>query len=322
MDPQQITSVIEAFLDVLASTRTENTVRWYRDKLNNLANYLQTHALPTAMRDIRPEHLLKFLGFLHKERRVSAATLRGYRVAIRHLWRWYYEYEGGPIGPEIDPLRGLPRPECPRRVPEALSSAEMEQLLATAAGNQRDSTILITLLATGMRASELVNLCLEDIDRRAGRILIRHAGYRRPAGTKRNCERYVPIKDTLRAVLSDYIVRIRPRLVPEGTPWLFATREGRPLTTEGLYRLVKRCLTRAGIQKSQMGPHLLRRTFASRLRAAGLSKTDIAELLGHTPSTGTKVVDQSYLSAEANEQALQAAPDPLAGLSGWGRLRR
>jgi site-specific recombinase XerD len=111
--------------------------------------------------------------------------------------------------------------------------------------------------------------------------------------------------------------------VPEGTPWLFATREGKPLTTEGLYRLVKRCLTRAGIQKRQMGPHLLRRTFASLLRAAGSSKTDIAELLGHTPSTGTKAVDQSYLSAEANEQALQATPDPLAGLyAGHGRLGR
>lgn len=324
-DQRSITGVIDAFLDVLSSVRTPNTVRWYQDKLGNLADYLQGHALPTAMLEIRPEHLRQFLGYLLKDCKRSVATLNGYRVAIRYLWRWFYEYEAGPAGlsgPEMDPLRGLPPVKIPERVVEALSDAEAEKLLA-AADNLRDYAILATLLGTGVRAGELVNIRLEDVDRRAGRILIRHAGYRRPAGTKQNCERYVPLKDALRAVLADYMVRIRPRLVPDGTPWLFASRRGRPLTTEGLYRLVNRTLVRAGIEKRQMGPHLLRRTFASRLRAAGASKTDIAELLGHTPATGTKVVDESYLSAEANERALAATPDPLAGLRpGRGPARR
>lgn len=319
MESLNIDQVVEAFIDVLGSARSSKTVRWYQDKLERLARFLRESGLPTTMQEIRPEHVARFFHHLRETAKTSDETLRGYRIAIRCLWRWFYENEGG--GAKVDPLRGLPSPMHSKRVPDTLSDTELEQLLA-AANTQRDFVILLTLLGTGMRAGELVNLRLDDVDRKASRILIRHAGYRDPAGTKQNCERFVPLKDSLRGILADYVVRTRPRIVPDGTPWLFSCRDGQPLTTEGLYRLVRRCLERAGIHKRQMGPHLLRRTFASRLRASGAPKSDVAELLGHSESTGMRVVNESYLSTEANEQALAAAPDPLASLALLFRGRR
>ena len=71
------------------------------------------------MLEIQPEHLRQFLGCLLKDCKRSVATLNGYRVAIRYLWRWFYEYEVGPAGlsgPEVDPLRGLPLAKTPERV--------------------------------------------------------------------------------------------------------------------------------------------------------------------------------------------------------------
>ncbi len=98
----------------------------------------------------------------------------------------------------------------------------------------------------------------------------------------------------------------------------------RQLTTEGLYRLVRRALERAGIRRQQMGPHLLRRTYASQLRALGLSKSDIAVRLGHSSATGTRVVDESYVTRAADHLALDHGPNPLAGSAAFllGRRQR
>ncbi len=156
---------------------------------------------------------------------------------------------------------------------------------------------------------------------------MRRPGVRRTAngvGPKGGNERFASIPPVLKSVLADYMGRIRPRLARDDCPWLFATQGGEQFSTEGLYRLVRRALKRAGIHKRQMGPHLLRRTYASTLRALGQSKSDIAVRLGHSSSSGTRVVDESYVTPEAEQQALDHGPDPLVSAAALllGRKRK
>lgn len=328
MEQGNILEIIEAFRIVRGGWRAPKTVRWYYQKQSNFAQFLEDKGLPTRIEAIRPEHVSAFFQYL-REQDLSVRTLKGYWTALDQLFKYYLE----DIPPDGDgrwlqnPVRKVPRPQSHKRMPpEALTDAEFQRLL-DAASNRRDYAILATLGGTGVRAGELVNLQVEDVDLQRRRIYVRHAGYRTPGGTKQNCERFVPLTKSVQSALADYLVRFRPRIVPEGSSWLFAKRDGEPLSPTGLYRLVNGCMERAGIRKRQKGPHLLRRTFASKLRATGIPMREIAELMGHSDSTGTIVLKESYFSAEANEEAVShvigGPHDPFAkAISGSDRRWR
>lgn len=323
MAQQILDTIIEQFIHVIGGNCVHKTVKWYRDKLSVFAAFLKRQGYPTDPDRITQDHFAAFFRYLREDLKRSQRTIRGYWIVLRRFFQWYCESSdlldsAWRIERE---LKGF-RPRVPKKVCDALTRDEVQSLLS-AITDRRDHCIIALLIGTGIRAGELINLQVGDVDLQRGQIFIRHASYRSPARTKLNCERYVPLKRSLKAVIADYMARFRPRLVPDDCDLLFAKSNGKALTIYGLHRLVKRWLDCAGIKKSQSGPQLLRRTFATLARTAGMDKLDIAALLGHSEAIGTRVLDESYLAGEANEQALGKVPDVLGDVlpSRWGRKR-
>ena len=146
----------------------------------------------------------------------------------------------------------------------------------------RDQAIIETLYFTGIRASELVNLKLEDVflkDR-----LLRVIG-------KGNKERIVPFTEQCRDTINEYILKYRDKLlgrakIPSG--YLFLNKNGGQLTTRGLELILSELEKKLGLNYG-LHPHIFRHSFATHLLEAGMDLRLIQELLGHDSINATQV---------------------------------
>lgn len=160
----------------------------------------------------------------------------------------------------------LPRCKRESRLPEVLSTEEVERLL-DAPDNPKHRVLLMTTYATGLRVGEVVNLQITDIDsdRKAVRV-------RQGKGRK---DRYSMLSDRLRTELRAYWKLYRPKT------WLFPGPDPtHPLTVSTPQRIYNAAKRAAGIQRGR-GIHTLRHCFATHLLEAGVDPRTLQVLLGH-----------------------------------------
>lgn len=204
-------------------------------------------------------------------------TVRGYYFALRSFLRWQ---EGA------NPLAEIPVPR-ERDVPiRPYSHPELRRLIRTAEG-RRDQTLLLLLLATGIRANELVSLEVGDVDWESGVLLIRN-------GKGGKSRRVAPGQRAL-AALRRYLTAER---IHRG--WLFPGLNEGHLRADSLYHLIERLGARAGIPGANL--HRFRHTFAHEFLAAGADVGDLKEILGHS----TIAMSLRYARYFAADRALDA----------------
>jgi integrase/recombinase XerD len=151
----------------------------------------------------------------------------------------------------------------------------------------RDRALLELMYACGLRASEAIGLELGDVD------LEERVLRARGKGSK---ERIVPIGQAALRALRVYLERGRPGLVKNGLEaHLFVNFRGGKLTRQGLYKIVRRHATTAGLA-DRMSPHTLRHTFATHLLAGGCDLRSVQEMLGHADVSTTQLY--THLSSE------------------------
>jgi integrase/recombinase XerD len=184
-----------------------------------------------------------------------------------------------------DPSTEMVSPRLPRSLPNALSVAQVERLLATPSGDGpaalRDRALLEVLYGAGLRISELVALDLDDVD-----LTLRTV---RCLGKGRK-ERIVPFGRPAAKALSALLVRGRPALGPTG-PWLLCNQRGGRLTRQGAWKIVKTYADRAGLG-ALVSPHTLRHSFATHLLDGGADVRVVQELLGHASVNTTQIYTQ------------------------------
>jgi site-specific recombinase XerD len=170
----------------------------------------------------------------------------------------------------------------------------------------RNRAILWVLAETGMRASELCGLQLEDVDREQGILTVRGKGSK---------PQQLPLgQNGLHALLS-YLELYRPELgvcverEEACEEPLFLSEVGRRLTDNGIALLFGRLRKRAGIARKDVGASLLRETFAMQYLQAGGDRFLLRELLGQEESAAVK---RSLRRSEAAmEDQKQKKPDHL-----------
>ncbi len=184
-----------------------------------------------------------------------------------------------------DPTDEVDAPRRTRKLPQLLSRAEVDRLLAAprqARGSAgiRDRAMLELLYATGLRVSELVTLEVNQVDLESRVLLARGKG---------NKERLVPVgapaADALRAWLSgprDQVLRGRR------TRDLFVTSRGRRMTRQGFWKLLGRYARAAGIHRA-ISPHKLRHSFATHLLEGGADLRAVQSMLGHADVSTTEI---------------------------------
>jgi len=197
-----------------------------------------------------------------------------------------------------DPLVVFPRlvdrvPETPRRW---LTDPEVAQLKASLKTDSlqgvRETAIITLLTNTGLRASELVGLDLDDVDLTASQIAVTGKGGR---------VRTLALNSTTLRALRTYL-NVRPNATD--TPAFFVSRKGGRYTNRGLEHMTKRLAERAGLP--HFSPHALRHTFATQALDGGIKLFTLQEILGHRCLASTQVY--LHLSLQHQREALARHP--------------
>ena len=290
-------------LDFLAYLELErglarNTLAAYAADIAQLRAFLATRRL--GLLEARHGDLAAFLAGLaagSEERPpVAPATLQRKTACLRSLYR-HLRREGLL---EHDPTADLRGPRRTQRLPAVLSRDEVAALLAQPRGGEplalRDRALLEVMYACGLRASEVVGLELGDVDLEEGLLCARGKGAK---------ERLIPVGRQAVAALQAWCARGRPVFAGPSTPSaLLLGRRGRPLTRQGLYRIVQGHARSAGL-RGRMSPHTLRHTFATHLLAGGCDLRSLQEMLGHADLSTTQVY--THLSAETLKEVYFSA---------------
>ena len=192
-----------------------------------------------------------------------------------------------------DPSERLESPKRWRTLPEVLSVAEVDRLLAAPMLEDplvfRDRALLELAYGAGLRVSEWISISVRDVMFDEG--LVRVFG----KGSK---ERLVPIGRRAIGALASYVRELRPRLEHgEGRGALFLNARGQPLTRMGAWKILRKYVSRAGIEK-HVSPHTLRHSFATHLLEGGADLRAVQEMLGHADISTTQIythVDREYL---------------------------
>lgn len=196
---------------------------------------------------------------------------------------------------QADPTEQVEPPRTWQRLPGVLSTQEVERLLeAPDPGHRlfwRDRAILEFLYASGVRVSELTGLKVRDLDLGEGLAVVAGKGSK---------QRLVPIGGAAIRAVRVYLRELRPRLGKgsgRGEGVLFLNARGGALTRMGVWKILRKHVERAGIER-RVTPHTLRHTFATHLLEGGADLAAVQEMLGHADISTTQIythVDRDYL---------------------------
>lgn len=281
------------FLNTLAASKgySGNTIAAYRNDMEQFAQFLHSQqGNSTELAEVTPELIEAYIANLQQGNQLYAPSTVARKVSV--VKSFFHFLADQKIVPS-DPAAKLNAPKVKKHIPQALSPAETERLLAAPTrGNGpkalRDRALLELLYATGMRVTEAVNLRLEDLDLERGMVQCRGKNERR---------RNIPLGSALES-LNDYLKRGRPNLVRDDSPLaLFLNHRGQKLTRQGIWLILKEAAEAAGIA-SEVTPHTLRHSFAKHLLGSGEDLRRVQELLGHANLSTT----QMYRQAEAQSK--------------------
>jgi integrase/recombinase XerD len=223
--------------------------------------------------------VLRFLAAL-KEAGLSPRSRARALVALRTFHRFLLAEEHATVNPTTQ----VEAPKSLQRLPQTLSPAEVERLLAAPRSEEprflRDRAMLEVLYATGLRVTELVELRVADLQLEVGYL---------SAFGKRSKQRIVPLGEAALTEVRYYLQLGRPFLDKEsGSATLFLNRAGKGLTRQGFWKIIKRYALAAGIRKN-ITPHTLRHSFATHLLENGADLRAVQTMLGHADISTTQI---------------------------------
>lgn len=274
----------------------EKTRRAYGCDLEGLARWSQAHH--AAPDDLGPRDLRRYAAVL-SERGSSRSTVARKLAAIRSFYR--RRLERGAVDANPADLVASPKREAhlPRVLKPGEASALVESIPAGDPLAVRDRAVFELAYAGGLRAEELVNLDVADLDPDGEELRVTGKGGR---------TRVLPVGEPAWRALRSYLDRGRPALADGSAtePALFLSKSGRRLSTSDVRRRLARWARRTGLPAdfpTGLSPHALRHSFATHLLEGGADLRAIQELLGHATISTT----QTYTRVEPGRLRRQYA---------------
>ena len=273
-------TIIEEYLKFIQIEKglSENTIGAYRRDLKKYQLYMQEQKI-AHIDFIDRQTIQECLGSLI-DQGASAKSIARFISTIRsfHQFALREKYAAK------DPTVLIETPKYEKKLPDVLDVEEVIQLLETPDltknNGYRDRTILELLYATGMRVTELIQIEIDDVNLIMGFVKVFGKG---------NKERIIPLGDTVIEYLDTYINNVRSQLIKKTvTNVLFLNLHGRPLTRQGIWKLIKQYGLRANINKT-LTPHTLRHSFATHLLENGADLRAVQEMLGHSDISTTQL---------------------------------
>jgi integrase/recombinase XerD len=277
---------------------TVGTARGYVDIVRPFVESRVTATGEIELWDLSPADVLGFL--LAEARRRSRKSAKLLVSALRSLLGFWHVQGliGRPLAGAVPSVAGWRLAGLPR----ALSAEQVRALLdscdrSTVAG-MRDFAILTTLVRLGMRRGEIAGLLLDDIDWRAGELVVRGKGQR--------FER-LPLPADVGEAIAVYLRDGRPPGFCGREVFVRIKAPRRPLTAGGVTQVVVSASKRAGI--GEVTAHRLRHTAATELLRQGAPLHEIGELLRHRSVLTTAI----YVKVDRDRLRELARPWPTGG---------
>jgi integrase/recombinase XerD len=278
-----VDAAVQQFLDHLRVERELSvaTLAAYGHDLAALAGFLAGRGIDDV-RAIRAVDVLDYLAEL-TAKKISARSQARELVAQRQFFRFLRAERIC----DTNPTEEIDLPRFGRKLPVFLSLDEVDRLLAAPGRSTprglRDSAMLETLYAAGLRVSELVKLRLGDINLDAGYLV---------AFGKGKKQRVVPLGDAAIATLRSYIESARSLFLRDSSrpseDAIFLTRLGRSMTRQAFWKVLTAHARAAGITKA-ISPHKLRHSFATHLVERGADLRSVQTMLGHADIGTTEI---------------------------------
>ena len=277
---QQIYSSLDFFLQYLTAQRrlAANTVVAYDSDLRFFLEFLKQHGI-CEVAQVTTEHVRSFLKQCHSQKISSRSNAR--RLAALRAFFAFVTGEGKIV---INPVLEIDLPKIGTSLPKLLSVQDVDRLLVAPEKKTpyvlRDYAMLHLLYATGMRVSEIIGLTVSGCNMAGCYVRILGKG---------NKERLVPFTESSRDEIRAYLSGGRPSLLKrKSSSMLFVSNRGKKMSRHRFWQIVRDAALRAGIQKN-VGPHVLRHSFATHLLANGADLRSVQAMLGHSDIATTQI---------------------------------
>jgi integrase/recombinase XerD len=277
-----MTAPLDAYLRHLVIERglSKNTLSAYMADLAKYRDYLDQNSFSEL--SITRSQLSDFLQWLNSQNLRAASSAR-----ILAAVRGYQKYLLLENLRTDDPSQQVKSPKLPKRLPKALTQAQVMALLSASGPEPDDETadvlrlrnraILELMYSSGCRVSEVAQLDLDEMVQ-GGWVRIRGKGSK---------ERLVPVGSFAQRAIDAYLIRSRPLLSAKaGGPALFLNKRGSRLSRQSIWEIIQSAGEGCGLSVS---PHSLRHSFATHLIEGGADVRVVQELLGHASVATTQI---------------------------------
>ena len=256
---------------------SENTVLSYARDLKGFCRFMKESGVLDPAK-VNRTNVMAYVYELQKQRKAGTTVSRNI-ASIRSFFQFLQRKGVVTENPAAD----LELPKVEKKVPEILSLDKVELLLEQPSGDEdkeiRDKAMLELLYATGIRVTELISLRVEDINLPLEYI-------RCGSDTK---SRIIPIGAQAKASLRRYLDKVREHmLLRPDEEVLFVNCNGKPMTRQGFWKIIKAYAKKAGIEED-ITPHMLRHSFAAHLIENGADLRSVQEMLGHSDISTTQI---------------------------------
>ena len=266
--------------------KSPNTIAIVTNSVSYFQDFLASQRISCDVTQISQHEIRAFILYLQQKRRfsghrfnhsqdkgLSGHTVNCYLRSLRIFFSWLVSE--GII--DTNPFERAKIPRAPRKSIPTFSDSQIRQLLnvidTRAPEGYRNYTIILTLLDTGLRVSELCNLKLDNVWLEDGMLKVLGKG---------NKERLIPIGKQVQRFLWRYINRYRPEAVTANSNFVFLTKDGRPLTKDRVEKIMTYYGRKAGISGVRCSPHTCRHTFAIMFLRNGGNVFSLQRMMGHS----------------------------------------
>ena len=265
-DTHLLTWVGAFLIDRKAQGLSPGTLEFYHKKLKLFTDYCEAQLI-NQIPQITPNQIRLYLLYLDEKGHNPGGIHAAYRTIRTFLYWWEAEIE--PEGWK-NPIRKVNAPKLPEKPLDPVNFDDINALLNACQRRtfhgDRDIGIIMTLMDTGVRAQELLNMNLDDVDLVTGAVLIRQGKGAKP--------RTVYLGKKSRKALRAYLRHQNG----QGAA-LWAGQNGERLTYGGLRSLIRRRAIAAGVKAPSL--HSFRRYFALSMLRAGVDIFSLQKLMGH-----------------------------------------
>ena len=283
-------ALTQQYLDhlIIEKGLSDNSLASYSADLAQYITFLEKNRIDD-LNDVDTAVIFAWLIDLNKKG-LSAKSRARHLITIRGLYKFLTTEKKV----THSPVKNVDIPKTGVALPKIMTIKEVDDLLAVPdmrkPKGMRNAAMMEIMYGAGLRVSELVLMCLQDINLDANFVRVMGKGSK---------ERVVPIGSHARAVTQMWIKEGRPSLLKKNpsTPYLFVARAGNPMTRQSFWKIIKKYALLANISKN-ITPHTLRHSFATHLLEGGADLRSVQTMLGHSDISTTQIythISKEYL---------------------------